>query len=1055
MIEHLIRAALRQKLLFMSAAFLWIGVGIFSVMNLPVDSFPDVSNVQVQIITEPETMPTEEIETLVTFPIENSLNGLPHIQQVRSNSSFGLSVVTAIFDDSTDVYWARNVVQQRLSTLQLAPEVPKPALGPVISTFSNVLNYYLTSPNRSLTELRTIQDWDIALSLRAVHGVANVVSYGGYEKEYQVYLRPAALRGYGLSVKKVADAIAANNENAGGKFIVKAGEEVIIRGVGRISSIEDIQDIVLKSVNGTPVKVSQVADVTIGAAFRRGASSVDGNEEAVTAMVFARKGANSKEVVEKILEKLKQIQADLPEDVKIHVYYDQSNLVDHTIDTVKEVLTISSGLVIAVLFALLLNIRSSLIVAVIIPMSLLFSFILMKQTGLSANIMTLGAVDFGVIVDAGVVMVENIFRRLSENNEHGGKATKSAIIEQAALEVGKPIVFSITIIIAVFIPLFALTGIEGRMFHPLALTYIFALVGALLVSLLFIPLLCRYCMRDNVIEREHPVLEQLRKALHPVLIQSFKRPFVVTGIASIALLVSLAIVPWLGSEFVPSLDEGSILLRIKLAPSVALEESRRITSHLETILKSFKQVDVVCARIGRSGQASDLEGVDNADIFIGLKPKNEWHESKEELVNAMANEMSKVPGLKYSFSQPISDMIDDLVSGIRADVGIKIFGKDVETLDAIASKIEAIAKTVNGSSDLQREHILGLPVLTIKLKRQNIARYGLNVKDVLDIVRIAIAGQIVSEVIETPKHFGLMVRYPLKDRDDVKDIGDIMVDTASGAQVPLREVVDMKIDKGMVMINREEGERRTAVLVNVRGRDLGSFVEELQKKVASQIELPKGIRIVWGGQFENQQRAMQRLTIVVPIVLLLIFILLYASLGSLRNSALVMLNVPFSLIGGIIALFVSHQVLSVPAVIGFIALFGVAVQNGVILVTYIMQQEKEGLTAQQAAESGAEVRLRPVLMTALVAIVGFTPLLLSQGTGAEVQRPLATVVTGGLLTATPFTLLLLPTLYVVFNRRRSNNRSTKSDDAEQDLSAENSSAEENSGAGQDLTHSMH
>lgn len=1018
MIDTLITLAVKKKLLSLSAVILWIALGIFSVLNLPVDSFPDVSNVQVQIITEPETMPTEEIEALVTFPIENCLNGLPHIKTVRSNSSFGLSVVTAIFDDKTDVYWARNVIQQRLSTVELAPEVPKPVLGPVISTFSNVLNYYVTSSNRSLTDLRTIEDWDIALPLRAVHGVANVVSYGGYEKEYQVSIKPSALRGYGLTVKKVADSIAANNENAGGKFIRRAGEEIIIRGVGRIGSIEDINNIVLKSVNGTPVKLSQVSDVKIGPAFRRGASSVNGNDEAVSAMVFARKGANSKEVVEKITAKLKDIQDNLPDDVKIHIYYDQSKLVDHTIDTVKEILTVSSALVIIVLFAMLLHIRSSLIVAVIIPMSLLFSFTMMKQTGLSANIMTLGAVDFGVIVDAGVVMVENIFRHLAENNAHGKKSSKSDLILTAATEVGRPIVFSITIIIAVFIPLFALTGIEGRMFHPLALTYIYALVGALIVSLFFIPLLCVFFLQSNVVEKEHALLILLRKIMRPVLYQSFRRPFVATGIASLLLLGALCLVPLLGSEFVPSLDEGSILLRTNLAPSVALVESRRIVSHLEQMLGKYKAVDVIVARIGRSGQASDLEGVDSADIYIGLKPKDVWGMTKEELVNSMADDVSKVPGLKYSFSQPISDMIDDLVSGIRADVGIKIFGKDVQTIDSIAMQIEELARSVKGARDLRREHILGLPELTIGLKRSNIARYGLNVRDVLDIVRIAIAGQVVTEVVEMPRHFGLMVRFPLKDRDTIRDIGNIMVDTATGAQVPMRELVDMTVDNGLVMINREDGERRTGVLINVRGRDLGSFVEELQKKVADQLQLPKGVKLVWGGQFENQQRAMQRLTIVVPIVLLIIFVLLYASLNSLRNSLLVMMNVPFALVGGIIALFVSRQVLSVPAVIGFIALFGVAVQNGVILVTYIMQREQSGMSTQESAESGAEVRLRPVLMTALVAIVGFTPLLLSQGTGAEVQRPLATVVTGGLLTATPLTLILLPTLYVVFNRKK-------------------------------------
>ncbi len=1018
MIEKLIDFALSQRLVTISLAVLWIACGIFSVVYLPVDSFPDVSNVQVQIITEPETMPTEEVEPLVTFPIETALNGLPHIETIRSNSSFGLSVVTAIFDDSTDVYWARQLVQQRLNNVKLPPEVPDPNLGPVISTFSNVLNYHLTSKTHSLTELRTIQDWQIALPLRSVAGVGNVVTYGGYEKEYQVFIRPSSLRSYGLTVKGVADAIAANNQNAGGKFVEQAGEEIVVRGIGRIESIADINQIVLKSTNGTPVKVSQVADVRIGPAFRRGAASVNGADESVTGMILARKGANSKEVVQNVLRKLEQLKADLPEGVELHTYYDQSNLVDHTIDTVREVLTVSSGLVIVVLFGILFKIRCALIVAVIIPMSLLFSFILMKFSGLSANIMTLGAVDFGVIVDAGVVMVENIFRHLAEQPGTLSNQQRAHIVKLAAEEVGRPIVFSIFIIMAVFVPLFALSGIEGRMFHPLALTYLYALLGALTASLGLIPLLCSIFLSGKQVERPHHLLEWLREHLRPILFGAFKKPLMTTGIAFAVLVSSLCLIPFLGSEFVPTLDEGSILLRVKQGPSVSLTESRRVISDLEKMLLRYQPVETVVARIGRSGQGSDLEGVDNADVYIGLKPKDQCQMTKSQLVERMSKDLSNLPGLKFSFSQPIADMIDDLVSGVRADVAVKVFGENVKAIDDTAAKIEEICRTTRGARDVQREHLLGLPELTIKLNRQEIARYGLNVNDILNIVRIAIAGEVVSEVIETPRHFGLMVRFPLQERENIDDIRNIMVDTPSGAQIPMKQLADVSPENGIIMMNREDGNRRTAVLCNVRERDLGSFVAELQGRVDKEIKLSKGTRIVWGGQFENQQRAMNRLAIVVPIVLMLIFVLLFASMGSAGNACLVMLNVPFALVGGIVALFVTHQVLSVPAVVGFIALFGVAVQNGVILTTYIMQKEREGMTALEAAELAAEVRLRPVMMTALVAIVGFTPLLLSQGTGAEVQRPLATVVIGGLISATPFTLILLPTLYVTLMKYR-------------------------------------
>lgn len=1016
MIEKLIEFALRHRLLVVAGVLALILTGVWSVLHLPVDSFPDVSNVQVQIITEPETMPTEEVELLVTFPIENALNGLPNIKTVRSNSSYGLSVVSAIFEDGTDVYWARQLVQQRLSHVALPPDSPEPTLGPVISTFSNVLNYYVTSDKRSMTELRTIQDWDIALRLRAVPGVASVLSFGGFEKEYQVLVNPTLLKAYGLTVKQVADAIEANNENAGGKFIERGGEEIIIRGIGRIRNEQDIQDIVLKSSNGTPVRVQQVASVTIGTAFRRGAASLNGKGEQVTGFVNIRKGANSKEVVERVIKRIDEIQADLPEDVKIVIYYDQSNLVDRTIHTVEEVLMIGSSLVVTVLFAMLLNIRGALIVSAIIPLSLLFSFTLMRQSGLTANMMTLGAVDFGVIVDAGVVMVENAYRHLAEAWKREGTVSPVKVLTSSAIEVGRPTVFAISIIIAVFIPLFALEDVEGRMFRPLALTYIYALIGALVVSLTVIPVLCSFVLRGRITERPNKALNTIHRWLSPVLDKTINHPVKTTLVSVLLLCASLCLVPFLGSEFVPSLDEGSILLRVKQAPSVSLTESTRVTTQLEKLLCKFPEVAIVVTRTGRSGAGADLEGVDNADIYIGLKPKKEWKRSKAELIQSMDQQMAQIPGLIYSFSQPIADMIDDLVAGIRADVGIKIFGKDPALLDAIAQEIEKTAAKVSGTTDLQRENILGLPQLNIEFDRSNLARFHLNIDDVQEIIKIAIAGKVVTEVVESPKRFGLLVRFPADYRNNIDKLQAIIVDAPGGEHVPLGQLAHFSLQRGLVMINRENGERRTAVLCNVRSRDLGSYVHDLQGMVKQQVQIPKGYRIVWGGQFENQERAMSRLSLVVPVVLVFIFLLLYGSFGSLRNALLVMMNVPFALIGGIVALFLTHLVVSVPAVIGFIALFGVAVQNGVIMVSHIMHLQKEGQGFADAAKHGAEVRLRPVLMTALVAIVGFAPLLLSSGTGAEVQRPLAVVVTGGLLTATPLTLLVLPALYVLINK---------------------------------------
>jgi heavy metal efflux system protein len=1023
MISRLISFALNQRLVVCGAVFLLCCVGLWSVLNLSVDSFPDVSNVQVQIITEPETMATEEVEQQITFPIENALNGLPKVNKIRSNSSFGLSVVTAIFDDDADVWWARNLVQQRLTQTELPEGSPQPSLGPVVSSFSQVYNYYLESDRHDLTELRTIQDWYVARRLRAVPGVGNVVSYGGYVKQYQVFVDPQKLKGYGLTLRDVTTALPANNLNAGGNFIEQAGQEIIIRGLGRIDSVDDIKEIVLKSVEGTPVTIGKVADIQIGPAFRRGSASIDGKGEAVTGFVLTRKGVNTKAVVERVQNRIEEIRKELPEGVTISPYYDQTELVDKTIDTVKEILLFSSGLVIVILFAVLLHIPSALIVCVIIPLSLLFSFILMKFTGLSANLMTLGAVDFGVIVDAGVVMVENIFRHMAHAREQAGKADhlidRLGLIRLAAIEVGKPIVFAIFIIVAVYIPLFTLEGVEGKMFHPLALTFIYAIMGALVLSLTLIPVLCYWFMKGKIVEGRNPVLSIARMMHTPTLLTAMRRPGYILSISLVCLTASLCLLPMLGSEFIPTLDEGSLLLRTKMAPSAAHTESRRVATEVEKVIKTFPEVTIVVSKIGRSGMGSDLEGVDNADVYIGLKPRDQWvtTRSKEELVNKMAERLDKMPGLLYSFSQPIADMIDDLIAGIKADLGIKVFGEDLKQLDDIARKIQNIVKDVKGAADLQREQILGLPQMNITLKRREIARYGLNVSDVQEIISTAVAGKVVSEVLEGTKRFGLLVRYPGHYRDSEEDIESIMVTSPNGARIPLRALADIKIRNGNVMVNREDGQRRTAVLVNVRGRDLGSFVAEVQGRINKEVKLPKGYSIVYGGQFENQQRAMARLCVVVPLVLLLIFVLLFASFNSLKNAGLIMLNVPFAMIGGIVALFLTRQTLSVPAIIGFIALFGVAVQNGVIMVSYIMQLQKRGETAESAAIEGAKVRLRPVLMTALVAIMGLLPKVISEGTGAEVQRPLATVVLGGLVSATLLTLIVLPAIYKMINAR--------------------------------------
>ncbi len=963
-------------------------------------------------------MATEEVESLITVPIEYTLNGIPNVKQIRSNSSFGLSVVTAIFDEGTDIWWARQLVDQRLQQMDLPEGVPKPYLGPVVSSFSQVFGYYLKSDHHNDTDLRTIQDWFVARRLRSVSGVANVVSYGGYVKQYQVLPSPDKLRSYGLSLSSVVKALRQNNANAGGNFIERAGQEVIIRGIARIESLDDIRNIVLSSHNGTPVTISQVATVEFGPAFRRGSASMNGEGEAITGMVMTRRGVNTKAVVDKVRERVLEIQKQLPEGVTLTAFYDQTELVEKTIDTVKEILLVSGALVIVVLAAILMHIPTALIVCIVIPLSLLFSFIMMRCTGLSANLMTLGAVDFGVIVDAGVVMAENIYRQLAIATEEGKRADRREIITNAAKEVGKPIVFAIFIIMSVYLPLFTLEGVEGKMFHPLALTFMYALFGGLLVSLTLVPVLCFWVLKGNVVEKHNVVLDGINNAYRPALNLAMKHPLKVVQVAVVALIGALCLVPLLGSEFIPSLDEGSIVVRVRFDPSVAHTESGRMCSVTEKMLKAFPEANVVVSRIGRSGMGSDLDGVDSADIFVGLKPKSQWKtaRTKDELVDKMAAQLRTIPGMTFSFSQPIADMVDDIISGLRGDIGIKIFGDDLTKVDEISTKVKGIVERVPGAADVSRELILGLPQLNIKVKRDVIARYGLNAEDIHSIIEMAIAGSVVTEVVEGTKRFGVLVRFPAKYRSTPEEISAILVDTPDHGIVPLKALADIKMESGTVMVNREEGERRAAVMVNVRGRDLGSFAAECQQKVNSQVQLPSGYRIVWGGQFENQQRAMARLAVVVPIVLLIIFFLLFVSFGSLKNAGLVMLNVPFAMIGGILALLISRQVLSVPAIIGFIALFGVAVQNGLILVSYALQLQKSGLTAQKAAVEGAYIRLRPVLMTALVATVGLLPKVFSDGTGAEVQRPLATVVLGGLVSSTLLTLLVLPTMFAAINK---------------------------------------
>lgn len=1016
MIDKLIAFALNQRAVTLLFTIVIVTLGVYSIYTIPNDSFPDVSNVQVQIITEPESMAAEEVESLVTVPIEYALNGLPFVQKVRSSSEFGLSVVTAIFDDNCDVYFARQLVQQRLTTLNL-PEA-KPQLGPVVSSFSQVFMYYVTSDRHNLIDLRTLQDWFIAKRLLSVQGVGNVVSYGGFVKQYQVIVDQTKIRSFGLTVTEILNAISASNRNVGGNFIEVGDEEVIIRGLGRVNNIEDIGLIPLREVAGTPVYVRDVASVVVAPAFRRGSASKDGEGETIMGIVLTRKGANTKQVVENVELKLKELEHKLPPGVKITPYYNQKELVDKTADTVREILLMSGGLVIVILTAIIMHIPTALIVAVIIPLSLLFSFFLMKFTGLSSNLMTLGAVDFGVVVDAGVVMAENIFRKLSLAYEESNSETidRMEVIKVAAQEVGRPIAFSIMIIVAVYLPLFALEGIEGKMFQPLALTFIYAIVGALLISLTTIPLLCFWFLRNRIVEKHNPFIEWTKARYAVALAYFLAAPKKIITVSLVVLVASFLLIPFLGSEFMPTLDEGPVLLRMRMPPSISHTSSIETVMKVEKLLRQFPETTIAIAHIGRSGMGSDIEGVDAGDLYIGLKPKSEWKDrNKEHLVERMAEAVEPIPGVLFSFSQPIADMIDDLLTGIKADVGIKIYGDDLTQLERLASQVMTAVRKVRGSGDVSREPVLGSPQLKISLNRRELARHNLLIEEVHDVIETALAGKVASQVVEDNKRFDILVRFDKKYRDSAAAIGDIIIRTKSGAELPLRSIADIKTEKGALLIMHENAQRRAAVMVNIRERDLGSWVQEAKQVLAKEVQLPPGYSFVWGGQFENQERAMTRLCVVVPIVLFLIFILLFFTFHSAKNAALIMLNVPFATIGGIVGLWLSHQPVSVPAIIGFIAVFGVAVQNGVILVSYFKQLEQSGQSTQDAITNGAYIRLRPVLMTGMVAMMGLLPKLFFDGTGAEIQRPMATVIFGGLLTATTMTLLVLPSIYKLIN----------------------------------------
>jgi cobalt-zinc-cadmium resistance protein CzcA len=1017
--ENFLASLVKQKLLIICLFLVVSGLGVFSLLHLPIDAFPDLANNQVQVITEAPGLGPVDVEQLVTIPLETVMNGLPDVELTRSISKYGLSVVSVVFSDRVNTYFARQLVLERLQSVSARlPHDCNPQLGPISTAMGEIFQYVVEGKAYSPTDLKTLQDWEIKYRLRTVPGVAEVNAWGGLTDEYEVEIVPTLLQQYGLTLKDVFGAIERNNENFGAGIINHESEQYVVRGLGRVGSLSDIENITIKTKNGVPILVKNVGRVYHGSALRQGAASRDGLGETIVGLVMMLKGENSKDVIERVKSSLDQIQKSLPEGVQVTPFYDQSSLVEETIDTVKDNLLKGGALVIIVLLLTVDSLPAALICASAIPLSMMFSFIGMKCFGVTANIMSLGAIDFGMIVDGSIVMVENSLRNLALNQ---GPESKLEIIQKSVREVARPILFGIMIITIVYVPILGLEGMEYKLFSPMVVTVSSALVGSLFISLMLVPVLCLILLKRKQTETKNFLLDLLWRPYSFLFSYALKHKAATLALAVLAGLASFSLIPLLGTEFVPRLDEGDLLIEVKNIPSISLPASLAIANQVEKLCKQFPQVKTVVSRAGRPDLATDPMGVFAIDTYVMLQPKSTWPKglSKDHLTQQIRESLEKnIAGSEFNFTQPIAMRVDELVSGVRADIAVKIFGDNMDYLQKTAKEVEATIATVRGATDLQIEQLDGSGQLTIQPDRQHMARYGADIEDVKDLAETAVIGKTVSQVIDGRKRFDLKVRLPKGINMEPAALPNLLVETASGRRIPLAQLADIKTTSTLETINREQSQRRIVVQCNVRGRDIGSFVKECKRKIKERVPLEAGYYMAWGGQFENQERAMGKLAVLVPLSIAIIFILLTAAFGSIRYAMVVLLNVPFALIGGVIALYVRGFYLSVPAAIGFIALFGVAVLNGVVLVSYINRQVNAGMDAEEAVKEGVKARFRPVIMTALVAALGFLPMSVSAGSGAEVQKPLATVVIGGLISSTMLTLLVLPVVYCLVKHKK-------------------------------------
>ena len=1021
MIHRVIAFCLQQRLLIISTSVLLVAVGILSFERLPIQAFPDVQNVFVQVVTQYPGQAPEEVEKLISLPIEKEMNGLPHMINMRSVSIFGLSVVTLTFDDDAEDYFSRQQVLERLKSISLPAEV-KPILGPLTTGIGEIFRYRIEAPGIPLVEQRALQDWMIERTLRSVQGVADVVAFGGGIKQYQVQIDPDKLRNYKLTLPEVYQAIAVNNANIGGGYLDHGHEALVVRGTGLLKSGEEIGNIVVTSRDGVPIFVKNIANVFVGPQPRIGIVGYNEHDDIVQGIVLLIKGRNAIEVLNGVKEKIEYLNSyGLPQGVKIVSLYDRTELIQHTVHTVERNMLEGAALILVVLIIFLRRVWASAVVIVVIPLSLLFAFILINAMHVSANLISLGAIDFGIIVDSAVVLIEAIMVKVTlEMRQQASVAHMRQSMLMTTAEMARPILFSKAILIIAFLPIFTFQRVEEKIFSPMAFTLTFALLGSLLISLTLVPVLLSYLVGPRLTESHNPLIDGMKRRYLTLLEAVLRHPRALFIGAGLMLALSLASFPLIGTEFMPKLDEGNVWLTITLPTPISLDKAKDLERDVRARLLEFREAKSILTQLGRPEDGTDPKGFNNLEVLIDLKPKDTWrYRDKDELVEAMQKRLAVFPGLQFNFSQVIQDNVEEAISGVKGEIVIKIFGEDLKVLQEKANQITRILRSMEGATDVAAEQQSGLAQLVISIDREKIARYGINVADVEDVISMAVGGKAATQMLEGERRFDVTVRLISSARDSVGAIENITVLSANGSRIPLAELAEIKTSQGASRISREDNMRRIAIKCNLIGRDQGGFVAEAQERISRQVHLQPGYSIVWSGQFENQQRAMKRLSFIVPVSFILIFVLLFWTFRSLKHASLIVMNVPFSMIGGLVALLLTGIHLSVSAAVGFIALFGIAVQNGVILLSQINLLRREGMSLNEAILQGSVSRLRPVVMTALMAMLGLLPAALSTSVGSETIKPFAVVIIGGLITATLLTLTMLPALYRNFEQPHS------------------------------------